>query len=622
MCATEMIERMVPANEAERQRLTGMLLLLSNAILIMGYQFTRPSFVSCFVDDSILHISWCAQFQQALAEGILLPRWLPLANGGYGSPVFIFYSPLVYYLTAIVALVAPLVTAMKIVKLLALFFSGVSMFWFATMVFGRRAGLATALIYQLLPYHVLDNYYWTFYAENTAWIWFPAILGGLWKCTQRPDEIRGYLVTTACYSGLILTHLVSAFMFVFVCLAFVLCMGWRTWSRWALKLALAALASLGLTAYFVGPLLYEQRFVHIDQIVKLVDYKNTFVFFPNAVAHQYYRFFLNIILLLQWVMGAQMVVLLAGGWSSKFNGEPGNQELRRLRIFFILLAASCAFLTTEASKWLWGVVPGFSQVQFPMRWLAFLTLAVSCVAGIGIRSLSEYSAHWRTKIKAVLLATTFFVCGLLSLVIVSNSCFLEEEANRLALLHAYNATEYNPLWTPEPEKRLRLQTEPLFYLEAGYGKVTVEKWASQEKILSYSAAGPLTLRLRVFDYPGWTAYVDGFPHSLQRDSLTGAIKVALSAGSHLLRIRFEDTWWRIGAQVISIVTLLLVVTTWLHYGRKARQFLPATMSALDEKELICTSLSNEMLERSGRLWMNLQTSLKWRRFLALFLISS
>ena len=574
---------MVSAERVWRQRTKALLLLMGSATLVMGYQFARPSFVSCFVDDSILHISWCRQFQQALREGVLLPRWLPLANGGYGSPVFIFYSPLVYYLTAIVGLVAPLVTAMKIVKLLGLFFSGVSMFWFATMVFGRKAGLATALIYQLLPYHVLDNYYWTFYAETWAWVWFPAILGGLWKCTQQPDDTRGYLFTAVCYAGLVLTHLVSAFMFAFISLAFILCMGWRSWSRWALKLGLAGLASLGLAAYFIIPMLYERRFVHIDQIVKLVDYKNTFVFFPNTVAHQYYRFFLNIIFLLQWVTGLQVVVLLAGGWPSKFNKPTGDQELRRLRVFFILLAVSCAFLTTEASKWLWGMVPGFSQVQFPMRWLAFLTLAVSCAAGIGIRSLREYPSHWRTKIKALLLTAAFFACGLLSMVIVSNSCFLEEEANRLALLHAYNATEYNPRWTPEPEKRLRLQKEPLFYLEAGDGKVTVEKWAGQEKILNYSASEPLTLRLRVFDYPGWTAYVDGSPHSLQRDSFTGAIKIALSAGSHLLQIRFEDTWWRIGAQMISIVTLVLVVTTWLQSRRKTLHRVPIATAVFAKK---------------------------------------
>ena len=77
-----------------------MCLFLLSALLV-ARQFSNPNFPSCVIDDSLLHMSWVQQFSASLSQGYWLPRWLPDSNGGYGSPVFIFYSPLVYYLTAL-----------------------------------------------------------------------------------------------------------------------------------------------------------------------------------------------------------------------------------------------------------------------------------------------------------------------------------------------------------------------------------------------------------------------------------------------------------------------------------------------------------------------------------------
>lgn len=592
---------MIATRAGNGQTLRAMIALLFAAGLIMAYQFSQPSFVSCFVDDSILHISWCTQFHEALREGQWIPRWLPLANGGYGSPVFIFYSPLVYYVTTFFAAIFPsVVTAMKVVKLVGLFLSGLSMYYFAEKSLGRQVAVAAGLLYQLLPYHVLDNYYWTFYAETWAWVWFPLILAFLLRCLQKPNCPIGYTGAALCYAGLILTHLVSAFMFAFIAVAFVIWHGRRSWRHWLPKLSLAGLACLGIVAYYVVPMLYEQRFVHIDQIVKLVDYNNTFVFFPNPVVHQHYRFFLNIILLLQWVTGGQVFLVCASWWIASGKGlhrlgKEGRRDyqtaihsrVRTLDVpanpvtagsspvwqpvqgFFVVLAVSCVFLTTESSLWFWRLIPGFSQVQFPMRWLAFMTLSASCLAAVALGSnATGKSAVPVRGLRPLVLVAALFVCGLLSLTIIAKSCFLEEGANRLAFLHAYNATEYNPRWTQNPEKRLVLTEEPLFRLLSGRGEIQLDKWYSHHRALSYTAAEPLLLRLRLFDYPGWVAYLDGVPHSTQKQEGSGAIMIRLPPGRHRLEVRFEDTVWRRWSKIASLATLIGICLSWgfFRYG--------------------------------------------------------
>jgi uncharacterized membrane protein len=127
------------------------LLLLS--VVLVGRQFGTPHFVSCVIDDSILQMSWVSQFSELLQEGQLLPRWLPHSNGGLGSPVFLFYSPLVYYVTApLLWLTNSVVVSMKVVRLLGLFLSGVAMHRFLVGLADRRTALAGALIYVALPF--------------------------------------------------------------------------------------------------------------------------------------------------------------------------------------------------------------------------------------------------------------------------------------------------------------------------------------------------------------------------------------------------------------------------------------------------------------------------------------
>ena len=71
--------------------------------------------------DLTLHLYHTFQVSAGIKEGILYPRWLPLSNGGYGSPITIFYSPLFYILTGIINLVVPsLIVSLKVTTFLGI----------------------------------------------------------------------------------------------------------------------------------------------------------------------------------------------------------------------------------------------------------------------------------------------------------------------------------------------------------------------------------------------------------------------------------------------------------------------------------------------------------------------
>ena len=75
---------------------TIIVVLLVSATVIINWKMIRDGLNG--MTDMRWHITWLQHFSKQLAEGIWYPRWLAGTNYGYGSPTFVFYPPLVYYL--------------------------------------------------------------------------------------------------------------------------------------------------------------------------------------------------------------------------------------------------------------------------------------------------------------------------------------------------------------------------------------------------------------------------------------------------------------------------------------------------------------------------------------------
>jgi uncharacterized membrane protein len=76
------------------------ILLLALLAIIINQRMIRDGII--FESNDIkYHITWLQHFSKQISEGILYPRWLAGDNYGYGSPTFVFYPPLVYYVGSI-----------------------------------------------------------------------------------------------------------------------------------------------------------------------------------------------------------------------------------------------------------------------------------------------------------------------------------------------------------------------------------------------------------------------------------------------------------------------------------------------------------------------------------------
>ncbi len=62
--------------------------------------------------------------------------------------------------------------------------------------------------------------------------------------------------------------------------------------------------------------------------------------------------------------------------------------------------------------------------------------------------------------------------------------------------------------------------------------------------------------LRLFNYPAWTAEVNGKPVATETTEVTGQMSIPVKPGDNHIEVRFMRTWDRTAGGVISIVTAL------------------------------------------------------------------
>jgi hypothetical protein len=538
------------------------------SLLIMVRQFAHPHFASCVIDDSILQMSWVRQFTEVLSEGVWLPRWLPHSNGGYGSPVFVFYPPLVYYVTAGLQLAGiSVILSMKLVRFLGLWLSGVAMFVFARGFVGSGGALAVALVYLSLPFHVLNISYWTLYAEPWAWIWFPLILHFLEKMLQREKQglVLSYGVAF-CYLGLILTHLVSAYMFSFVMAAYVwFGSGSGRRLRDSLSFSISAGAGLALAAFFLFPAFYERRLVHIEYSTLLpeFDFRNTFLFFPNSVLTKENAFQARTIFLLQCITLIQLAGLLVAKGVVRQSKNHGRFD--RLLWFAFWAALCCLLLMSRASLWIWEWVPGLPQIQFSTRWLSIYTLMTSLLMGATFRSFGQNESK---SASGAWLKLAFFTVALLSglgsFVIARESCFLSSEEVRKAEMNLYNAPEYNPLSMPKWSQRVIAPEGHKWWVTEGSANIELRQWRAHKRELAIEAHSQVVLKLRLYNYPGWNIQLDGVETLAKADPADGRISVRIPPGHHFLKLNFENTAWRTMSLLVSVMcaAVMLIYRAW------------------------------------------------------------
>jgi hypothetical protein len=520
--------------------------------------------------DTSFHIFQSYQFQQGFGTGSVYPRWAADANNGYGSPNFIFYAPLVYYLVSLVSLWEPsMIMSMVYIIWFGFFLSGLTMFFAARKMFGIPGSLLSAVVYQILPFHLIDLYHRGTFAELFAFSWLPLFFYFLMKSGKSGNSRASMAGLSLTYAGLILTHLVTGFIFtVFAGIYLLYAMVFLGEKRGLLKTAVSLLIGLGISSIYLGPAVLERKYVHIGALLKgHYQYTGHFLF-DFGIGHMFEIFFrlLNITAFLEAAFFLLIVLLL---WTSA--GITSRENPNR---FLILIFVGAFFLTTPFSRPVWDLIPPFSFLQFPWRWIIVMELSLCFLIA------SSYSLDIVQDSRLATFGKTFVVVLLILLAQlpkqnIHNATISENDLIRLKRLDQWKNVleeklEYLPAWTTNRENILTRTRADRVAVISGQATTRVTEWAPESRTIEVRALSDSVIRISTFYYPGWEVTRDGGYAAMDIERETGSLLVRVPRGAHTILATFGDTRLRRISKYASAGSLLLLFPVTMLFGGSSR----------------------------------------------------
>jgi hypothetical protein len=488
---------------------------------------------------------------------------MPLDFWGYGSPTFIVASPLAFYITSLFNLISgSLIAAMNTTKLVSLFISATGMFFLVKELYSGKIAFFTACLYILFPGNIFQVYITGSYPSTISLMWFPLILFFTYKYFKNKQLIH-LLYAGLCYGGLLLTHAVNCYMYTILLIAFILYISIvRKKITDIMVMPVIILIGILTSAAYFFPLVYEIRSLNYQAF--LWNYADLFIlpnhtnkfnvgffwkdYYPQTVSYVVLLCFI-ILLLLQMIRRQKHRAL----WNNT----------RSINIFFAGVAFVSIFLMFGISSFVWEHVPFFKYVQYPSRWLIVTNFAVVVLSASFFGMIENSSLPKRKGFLLILLP--FLISLPLTFKYIWPGCSFNE--HELIPVQGVNMHgNCLPVGINTTKISANSEADDKVWIIRGKGKAEVLDWKSEEKLIRTSTDEPVTLKIRTFNFPGWTAYVDSMITEIRTEEGSGAILIDIPSGEHRLTICFQDTPIRYYGKLVSLVTVISSLVICLLYS--------------------------------------------------------
>lgn len=530
----------------------------------------QPLLLGCLPkSDAVLHLYRLSQLERCLLHGTLYPRWLPDLGLGFGFPLFNYYAPLSYYLALPLqalgfSLEATLMGGFALAHILLV----LGTFLWTRDLFGEEAALIAAFAISYAPYQLLDIHYRGAYAEVWGLAWLSLSLWAIHRLISRGGK-GPLLLTTLCYTALILSHNIMALVGTPLLLGYALFLIWLYHRRgWAALYPLLSLSlGLGISAFFWLPALLEQNYVQIYQI-QIYNYYEYFLTLKELFAGPHPTDPAEMISHVPYSVGWIMPFLALLGWCFTHKYLP--REARAQQVVLTAMCVGFTIMPLPLSTPLWEHVPLLSFLQFPWRFLGPLSLGLAILAGVGASRLPGPSNLWPPLLLGIMIVFAFTwifpPCGRAQPPLTPPNLIRIE--GKTGQLGATAAGDYLPR---QVEERPTAETLLAVYESAAPDYIiprldpsslpenaTVLKadYDLTEAQLTLASDAAFRARFRWYYFPGWQAWIDNKPAPVNYDGPHGLLAVDVPAGQHELHVAFGDTPLRRNATRLSLASLL------------------------------------------------------------------
>jgi hypothetical protein len=575
-----------------KSELPGYLVVLAICLLAIWPFIGRASLPQ--ETDAELHIFRLLELSYLVRGGEFYPRWAPNFYHGYGYPIFNYYAPLTYYLGLPLELLPGFdaVDGVKFVFVLGLLAAGFGMYGFVRDNWGRPAGYVAAAAYVYAPYvQYVDPIARGVLAESFSLGLFPLALWALDRL-RRGATFWRWITAVFLTAALLLSHNLLGMFSLAILFA------WAAWLMVNRQLLIvngqqatnnqqpatsnqqhfvlaALLLGFLLSAFFWLPLFLERNAVNLNTLIGAgdnYDFRTHFLSWGEMLAFSrrldwgatepLFVFNLGVA---QWLLGGLGLVALA---------------LRRARqpwhaAFFAVSLAFLLFLMLPVSTFLWEAIPLLPYFQFPWRLLGPTAAMLAVLSGVGVAALLEWR-DWSEKVKGGITAVAVSLPILFALPLTQPAPwpdFGEVFPLRMSLIEhngrwlgTTSTADYVPATVDMiPERNGNvvagfLTDTPLDRvnrLALPEGAIVIgEELSPLHFRYTIDAPDYFWLRLFLFDFPGWTVRLDGAVVETELGRPEGFIVVPVSAGQHIVDVRFQDTPARTLGWLISGLALL------------------------------------------------------------------
>lgn len=557
------------SEKISRGQWVDIILVLAASVFAWGALMAPGYFLKAH--DAPHSVFFLLQFDKALRDGAWYPRWGIDFALGYGYPLFSYYSPGAYYVAELFHLLgASLTDALKITYALATAGSGLAMYGLARRIFGRMPGLLAAVVYMFAPYHLLDLYVRSSFAEYVAFVFLPLVFWAFFNLIESPSLARLALAGLA-YAGLILTHnatfLIATPLLAVYCLYLLVRRRRMGADGGELALstgtaALAALLAFALSASLLLPVVLERGYIAQSQWTQGSFGYNKHFTYPGQVLSPLWGYGYagegpSDDMSLQ--VGVAGLALALVGLASRPTRERGHWR------FFLLSTVVLIVLMLPISEPAWRTLPLVGLVQFPWRLLIPTALTLSLSAGAvltrdneGRDTVDFQPAVW---VLCLMVALASYAHAVPEYTAPDPRSETEKAIIDFETFYPPDRVGMTGWAQQQPRSsplvKQYLADEPLTraIALAGNGEVQTLRSGGRSVETRISSDAGCTVQFYVYYFPGWDVYLDGEPVPGRPDGPHGLLTVDVPPGEHRLTIRFGDTPMGSLGKIVSLVAL-------------------------------------------------------------------
>lgn len=533
-------------------------LILSVPLLIFGF----PA-----VGDSIFHYQWQANFTRQFFDGDLYPRWLLSTNAGYGSPDFLFYGPVPFYVGTLVStfLVSDPQAwqQLGISSAISLCLSGIFAFLWLRHYGTLLAAAIGAILYMAFPYHLLtDLYVRGAYGEFWAFTWLPLILYFSRAVAERSTS---YIPLALSYSALVFTHLPTTLIFspVAFCYGVFCALKNRAVTRSIIGLGVSYGLGIALSAIFWFPAITLKKYTE-SWTDGPFNYAHNFVFinYPDGFR-------------VMSVVALSMIVMFLLVALYLFLNRKNNLKTHRDIVFWSSIVVFSIFMMTRLSAILWELIPVIQSIPFPWRFHVLIVVAMVPLLTI---ALNEYKFCTRDNVIVSSLLLCLALAGGLPLNKQEywdamagfrrvTSSIGTKEAQHENPFHLTKNCSFLPIWALDGQNLLLKKPHQKIETDAD---VIVQKWSAGEIQFRYQANDAVFARVGQLYFPGWRAFLEesGQELSISPDVEFGLIRLQLPPEGGHVTIRFRPQLALIAAKISGVICLSVIILVIFSVSRK------------------------------------------------------